>query len=144
MARHSVTFIAIILMLCFGIFFGIELATKGMEQIQGPIVQGQTPAGGVAYPYAGAGVQQPGGTGTGTGAPPVKGQASVPAAGTPTGGAGQTAAPASVPIPAKPQPQPITADSGINRVGNQIGDMLQAAAHGTIRTIVSLLDSVVN
>ncbi|RKN78990.1 hypothetical protein [Paenibacillus ginsengarvi] len=142
MARHSVTFIAIILMLCFGIFFGIELATKGMEQIQGPIVQGQTPAGGVAYPYAGAGVQQPGGTGAGTGAPAVIGQASVPTAGTPTGGAGQTAASASVPV--KPQPQPITADSGINRVGNQIGDMLQAAAHGTIRTIVSLLDSVVN
>lgn len=124
MARYSVTFVCIVLMLGFGIFFGIELATRGIERIQGPIngyaqVQQQpAPANPGAAPQAGA------------------------AAGTP--GQNASSVPAAAPVKPKPQPQPPTGDSGINRAGNQIGDMLQSAAHGTIRTIVSLFDSIVN
>ncbi|MEF3304515.1 hypothetical protein [Paenibacillus sp. GYB003] len=135
MARHSVTLIAVILMLCFGIFFGIELATKGMERIQGSAAgyapQGQPAAGGVPYANAAAGQQS---RGAATGELPANADKSSPS---PQAGA-------QAPAAAKPQPQPIVADSGMNRVGNQIGDMLQTVAHGTIRTIVSLLDSIVN
>lgn len=145
MPRYSVTFFVVILMLCFGIFFGIELATRGMANIQGPAPgyaqqgqgglvaqQGQTSASGGQT--ANAGAAQPSGTSAGAG-----GKA-MPQAGNAAGS--QATAPPARPQP--PQPQPIAADSGINRVGNQIGDMLQSAAHGTIRTIVSLLDSIVN
>ncbi|TMV45675.1 hypothetical protein FE783_28755 [Paenibacillus mesophilus] len=146
MPRYSVTFIVVVLMLCFGIFFGIEIATRGMANIQGPAagyaVQGQNgggsqpptqPAAGVGQ-NANAGAVRPNGTNANAGTAPN------PAAG--SGVAQQSAAPVR-PQP-KPQPQQITEDSGVNRVGNQIGDMLQSAAHGTIRAIVSVLDSIVN
>jgi hypothetical protein len=146
MPRYSVTFIVVILMLCFGIFFGIEIATRGMTNIQGAAAgyagQGQTggalqqqpqPAAG-GGPAANAGAVRPNGTNAGA--------ASNPAAGSAV--AAQTAAPVRPQPQPQPQPQQITEDSGINRVGNQIGDMLQAAAHGTIRAIVSVFDSIVN
>jgi hypothetical protein len=145
MPRYSVTFFVVILMLCFGIFFGIELATRGMANIQGPAPgyaqqgqgglvaqQGQTSASGGQTANAGAAQQSGTSAGAGGKAMPQAGNAA---------GSQATAPPVR---PQQPQPQPIAADSGINRVGNQIGDMLQSAAHGTIRTIVSLLDSIVN
>ncbi|TNJ67884.1 hypothetical protein FE784_01695 [Paenibacillus hemerocallicola] len=147
MPRYSVTFFVVILMLCFGIFFGIELATRGMANIQGPAPgyaqqgqggvvaqqQGQSSANGGQSTNAGAAQQSGTSAGAGGKAMPQAGNAA---------GAQATASPPTRPQP--PQPQPIAADSGINRVGNQIGDMLQSVAHGTIRTIVSLLDSIVN
>lgn len=146
MPRYSVTLIVVILMLCFGIFFGIELATRGMANIQGPtgyaqqgqggpVVQQQGQASANGGQAANAGAAQSSGTAVGTGT----GGKATPQAGNSTA-AQATAAPARP----QPQPQPIAADSGINRVGNQIGDMLQSVAHGTIRTIVTLLDSIVN
>lgn len=147
MPRYSVTFIVVVLMLCFGIFFGIEIATRGMANIQGPAtgyaVQGQNggitqlppqPAGGGQT--ANAGAVRPNGANANAGA------ANNPAAG--SAAAPQAAAPVRPQPQPKPQPQQITEDSGVNRVGNQIGDMLQSAAHGTIRAIVSVLDSIVN
>ncbi|MFC3767760.1 hypothetical protein [Paenibacillus sp. GCM10012303] len=127
MSRYSGMFVCIVLMMCFGIFFGIELATKGMERIHGPAPASVQP---------GAAVQ-----------PQPVTQAPPPAAGngqTPVSAKGQGGENAATAAQPKPQPQPLTTDSGVNRVGNQIGDMLQSVAHGTIRTVVSLLDSIVN
>ncbi|MDF2721378.1 MAG: hypothetical protein K0Q59_1053, partial [Paenibacillus sp.] len=125
MARYSIMFVSIILMLVFGIFFGIELATRGIEQIQGPVI---------------GTVQQPSHT------PSASNASTTPAASSQEPkSSSQSAAEQPKPLPQpKPQPQPLSGDSGINRAGNEIGDMLQSAAHGTIRTIVSLLDSIVN
>jgi hypothetical protein len=148
MQRYSVTFIVVILMLCFGIFFGIEIATRGMTNIQGAAADyaGQGQIGGALQqqpqpaagggPAANVGAARPNGTNANAGA------ASNPTAGSAV--AAQTAAPVRPQPQPQPQPQQITEDSGINRVGNQIGDMLQAAAHGTIRAIVSVFDSIVN
>lgn len=140
MARYSFTFIIVVLMLCFGIFFGIEMATKGMERIQGPTagypVQGglpqQTPP-----PHSSTAAATGGKTENAVTAPPNGSSAASGTAASPTGNA--TAEP---PLPV--QPPPLTVDSGMNKVGNEIGDMLQSAAHGTIRAIVSMLDSIVN
>lgn len=129
MSRYSGMFVCVVLMMCFGIFFGIELATKGMERIHGPAP---------AYVQQGGVVQQPQGA-----AAPQSASGNGQASGSVKGQGGDSGGSAAQPKP-QPQPQPITADSGINRVGNQIGDMLQSAAHGTIRTVVSLLDSIVN
>lgn len=127
MSRFSGMFVCVVLMMCFGIFFGIELATKGMERIHGPAPASVQP-GVAVQPQPVTQAPQPA-AGNGQAAGSAKGQ----------GGENATQ-----PVQPKPQPQPITADSGINRVGNQIGDMLQSVAHGTIRTVVSLLDSIVN
>ncbi|GAA3403570.1 hypothetical protein ACFFNY_07015 [Paenibacillus hodogayensis] len=149
MNRHSVTFIVIVLMLCFGVFFGIELATRGMERIQGPVggypAQGGTGAIQPSAPASG-GVQPgaAGGTGGANGQPYRSGvQAGADKGMGGTASAGKGDAPVAA-QPQPPKPQPLAVDSGMNRVGNQIGDMLQTAAHGTIRAIVSLLDSIVN
>lgn len=132
MARNGVTAIVVVLMMAFGMFFGIELATRGMERIQGPVNAPVSPPSAQVQAYAGQSAPASGG------AAAQKSQ-------------GANAAPAQQPQPVqspapkpKPQPQPITADSGINKVGNQIGDLLQTVAHGTIRTVVSLLDGLVN
>ncbi|WP_158289626.1 DUF3679 domain-containing protein [Paenibacillus flagellatus] len=143
MSRYSVTLIAVVVMLVFGVFFGIELATRGMERVQGPI-GGYAPQGTASQQTPPGQAAQGGQTASGG----VKAQGVAQPAGSQGGGQTatqpqpQTTAPQ--PQPVKPQPQPIAADSGINRVGNQIGDMLQTVAHGTIRTVVSLLDSIVN
>lgn len=143
MPRYSATFIVIIIMLCFGIFFGIELATRGMANIQGPS-SGYTPppeptgakSGSPSAPLSGGGEEAA--TKTIVPPPATTGGKAGGGAPSPAGSATGETAPA-----AQPRPQPIVVDSGINRVGNQIGDMLQTVAHGTIRTIVSLLDSLV-
>ncbi|MDF2669409.1 MAG: hypothetical protein K0R67_1715, partial [Paenibacillus sp.] len=35
-------------------------------------------------------------------------------------------------------------DSSVNRIGNGIGDLLQGAAHTTIRTVVGVFDGLIN
>jgi cytoskeletal protein RodZ len=141
MRRHSFTGLAIVLVLGFGIFFGVELATRGMEQIQGPIST-NGPQSTVQTP---ASTQQ---NGTGSARTETPAQTQTSPAGSGAGGQSDATGKASPageqpkPRP-KPQIQPGAADSGINRVGNGIGDMLQTVAHGTIRTVVSLLDSFV-
>lgn len=129
------------LVLGFGIFFGVELATRGMEQIQGPISTNATQST-VQPPVS---TQQ---TGTGSARAETPAQTQTSPAGPGAGGksdSGGKASPAEEQPRPKPKPQiqPGAADSGINRVGNGIGDVLQSVAQGTIRTVVSLLDSFV-
>jgi hypothetical protein len=99
----------------FCIFFGVSLANRGMERIQGPLpiepakaVAPRTKIQAVATPAAKPPVQQ-------------KQQ--------------QIAAAAVVPLP-------IENDTSMNRVGNKVGDLLQIVAHHGIKMFVSLFDSV--
>ena len=136
MTRHSMTLIGIVLLMCFGIFFGIEMATRGISRIQGP-VSGPWPYG---YSYG----NQPAYNG-GLAVQPAQSGGTADD-GQPTGGAnaaGPASASAKEPAPVKPVPQPIAEETGINKLGNKIGDLLQSAAKGTIRTVVSVLDQVV-
>jgi hypothetical protein len=136
MTRHSITLLGIVLLVCFGIFFGIEMATRGITRIQGP-VSGPWPYGdgyGNQTAYNGGMAVQP----VQSGSAAVDGQR--------TGGAsaaGSASESANEPAAVKPVPQPIAEETGINRLGNKIGDLLQSAAKGTIRTVVNVLDHVV-
>ncbi|MDF2669626.1 MAG: hypothetical protein K0R67_1932, partial [Paenibacillus sp.] len=44
MFRYTFTLLGLMLMAGFGMFFGIEIATRGIEQIQGPITGNSQPS----------------------------------------------------------------------------------------------------
>ncbi|MFK7693516.1 hypothetical protein [Paenibacillus sp. HJGM_3] len=169
MSRYTLTLLGLVLMTGFGIFFGVEIATRGMERIQGPVypadaglpaVESAAPGRGNTAQAAGTvqtGAQngatrpQTGGTApatggkTGTNGPVPQagagtGAGAVSGAGTGAGtGAGNGQhAPTGAGLPAG------SADSGVNKLGNGIGDLLQGMAHSAIRAVVGLFDGLVN
>ncbi|CRF28837.1 Uncharacterised protein [Mycobacterium tuberculosis] len=108
------------LAMAFCIFFGVSLATQGTERIHGPLAQTQADA-----------------------APAPRAYSSAPA-GKPAAESGSASAAQSAPA-AKPKAAPSaepTADTGINRVGNKAGELLQIAAHHGIRAFVSLFEAL--
>ncbi|CAG7634712.1 hypothetical protein ACFQI7_06205 [Paenibacillus allorhizosphaerae] len=103
------------LAMAFCLFFGVTLAAQGTERVGGPLVRKEEPAKSRSYSAAPAGAS--------TAAVPVKPKA-----------------PAK---PAKPEPAAVPGgDTGINRVGNKAGDLLQIAAYHSIRFIVALFEAI--
>jgi hypothetical protein len=100
------------------VFFGIDIATSGMERIRGPIPGASVPA-----PTA-ASVQAPS-------LPAV--EVKLPE---PTPAPAKTALPATAGYKGEP--------SFINRAFLKIGDALRYAAQGTIRFIVSVFSAVIH
>lgn len=165
MSRYTLTLLGLVLMTGFGIFFGVEIATRGMERIQGPVypadaglpaVESAAPrggntaqAGGTVQTGAQTGATRPqtGGTATATGGK-TGANGPVPQAGAGTGAGGGTGAgtgasngqhtPTGAGLPVG------SADSGVNKLGNGIGDLLQGMAHSAIRAVVGLFDGLVN
>ncbi|KIL37917.1 hypothetical protein SD70_29845 [Gordoniibacillus kamchatkensis] len=126
MRRFYTRMAMFVLLVGFCIFFGVDIANRGMERIQGP----QPPAGPSGAVRTAVPVQ------------PVRAgpaPASRAAAATPALAPG-TAAP-----PAPPKPDPVRADrdEALNYVGNKVGDLLQIAAHHTIRLVVSFFSSLI-
>lgn len=126
MRHFYVKLLLIILGIGFSIFFGVDLATRGVERVQGPVQ-----------------------------APVEKGTAKVWL--TDKQHDNKTAAEAKPsPKPAareskakteqkEEQPDPkaeLTEDSGINRLGNKIGQLLQIIAHHGIKWFVALFDLI--
>lgn len=131
MGKRAVSSLLVILMLGFGIFFGIELATRGMAHIQGGTPELKLRE----QPAAETGSKDQGPKLPPAPTKPTPAESSVqPSEDSESGKASA----------ARPERPPLSEDSGVNRFGNQIGDLLQTAAHGTMRTIVSVLDSFVN
>lgn len=152
MSRYTVTLVGLLLMTSFGIFFGIEIATRGMERIQGPIpatdyrIESGAPASNTAAVGPGRNatgtVRQPAATAapqTQPGTSSTSGTKGLVSGTAPQAGAGHTPLP---PIGANAPSGP--ADSNVNRLGNGIGNMLQGAAHQTIRVVVGIFDGLVN
>jgi hypothetical protein len=113
-----------ILLVVFCIFFGVDIANRGMERIQGQ-----------ALPAAG-GAQQAADIRPAPQPQPTP-QPQHPAVKAP----GPSALAAKSPPPAEPV---LTGqDEALNYVGNKIGDLLQIAAHHAIRAVVSLFSALI-
>ena len=140
MQRYSMTLIAFMLILCFGVFFGVELATRGMERIQGPMAsdgrmwsasedrssEHRTPADRSADTGAGR-----------RGSVEPESPSGDTAEGLPDNGAHRRDRSSAPPV------HHLNADSGVNRLGNEVGGLLQKMASGTIRAVVGLFDGIV-
>jgi hypothetical protein len=122
MARFYVKILLFGLLVCFCIFFGVDLASRGVERIQGPV---SDIAAAPARAASASAVPKP-----------------LPA-GTVVIDAGDTRSTAQTARPAPSAPAPATSDSSLNFVGNKLGDLLQIAAHHGIRWFVSLFQAIV-
>ncbi|MCY9592546.1 hypothetical protein PC41400_23425 [Paenibacillus chitinolyticus] len=158
------------IILCFCIMFGVDLASRGMNRIEGPGggSGGAARTGGSGGPATSgslpeetfirtgggrSGGQQPGVTsqaqGTGASAPsPAAG----PDAAAGNAGSARTAEsanrPAETPAPPKPTPRPLgTGDpleaGSMNHLGNKLGDLLQITAQSGMDGVVSMFEWVV-
>jgi len=140
MQRYSLTLIAFMLILCFGVFFGVELATRGMERIHGPIASdGRTWSASAERPSE---HRTPADRSADTnadrrGSMEPERPSEDTAEGLPDNGARRQDRPSAPPV------HHLSADSGVNRLGNEVGGLLQKMASGTIRAVVGLFDGIV-
>lgn len=111
MRKFYLRMVLFVLGVCFCIFFGVDLASRGMERIEAPAAAATAAAPRAAAPA-------PHSTAT------VKAAASEQAV-----------------KPPAPEPKRVAQDSDMNYVGNRLGDLLQIAAHHTIRLVVSLFEA---
>lgn len=117
-----------VLGLSFCVFFGIDLATKGTERIQGPVVTAAAAGNSSAKPAA---AQEQ-----------AKTYSAAPASGAKAAAA--TKAGAAKPNPAAKAPvrKEIETDTGVNRIGNKAGQFLQITANHGIRLFIKLFESL--
>ncbi|MEK8129397.1 hypothetical protein WMW72_15935 [Paenibacillus filicis] len=111
--------------MAFCLFLGVSLATQGTERIHGPLAPGTS---GAASDAARA-----------LGAEPAGAKAS--AAARPQETAGKDAKQSVKAAPPKRPEDPAT-ETGINRVGNKAGELLQIMAYHSIRAVVSLFEKL--
>ncbi|WP_010495608.1 hypothetical protein [Paenibacillus elgii] len=117
---------AVGLAMAFCIFFGVALATQGTERIHGPLTKPQAGAAEAKqHAYTSAPAGKPG-AGASAAGPVPKPHAQRPAE-----------------AKAKPaMPEDPAAYTGINRVGNKTGELLQIAAYHGIRFVVSIFEAI--
>ncbi|MBU7319824.1 hypothetical protein [Paenibacillus oleatilyticus] len=121
---------AVGLAMAFCIFFGVALATQGTERIHGPLTK----------PQAGAGEAKQHAY---TAAPAGKSGAASPAGANAAGPVPKPHAQRPAEAKAKPaMPEDPAANTGINRVGNKTGELLQIAAYHGIRFVVSIFEAI--
>ncbi|NOU95492.1 hypothetical protein GC093_20000 [Paenibacillus sp. LMG 31456] len=126
----------IVLGMGFCIFFGVDLATRGVERIQGPIVKAAPESSGVRlWPQA----EKPQEAKMASGAAAQNGSK--------LGGTATRAqeAEAKAKKEAKEEVEPkaeINETSGISRLGNKAGELLQIVAYHGIRLFVSLFEMI--
>ncbi|AEI42689.1 hypothetical protein KNP414_04157 [Paenibacillus mucilaginosus KNP414] len=116
----AVMFGGVALAMGFCIFFGVSLATQGTERINGPLERVQTAVQPRTY----------------TAAPAGKSAAPQPV---------KEAAVSQVKGNDRPLPRPAeepAADTGINRLGNKAGELLQIVTRHGIKLFVSMVEAV--
>lgn len=144
--------LVVLFLLGFTMFFGLDLATRGMERVQGPREEASKPASVAHQPESRPSVA-PAGTGKTASATKageaqgVKangGKASAPPA-------KSTSAPGTVKKASAASADQVTAgpigqveESFMNHLCNRIGDALQKGAKALISLVVSVFDSVIN
>lgn len=114
------------LLVIVSVFFGMELASKGINRIQGPMSSGaptvsQTPT------------QRQ-----------MNSQVEVPSPAPATASSTAPARGLQEDAPAFGQSSAVTKDSLINRVGNKTGELLQIVAYHGIKKVVSLFNVWIN
>ncbi|KZE75664.1 hypothetical protein AV654_26375 [Paenibacillus elgii] len=121
---------AVGLAMAFCIFFGVALATQGTERIHGPLTKPQAGAAEAKqHAYTSAPVGKPG--------------AASPAGASGAGPVPKPHAQRPAEAKAKPaMPEDPAANTGINRVGNKTGELLQIAAYHGIRFVVSIFEAI--
>jgi hypothetical protein len=117
MARFYMKMIWFGLMLIFCVFFGVSLATTGIERIQGPLSLSASPVATVK-PAAVAKVSPPSDSSSSKKQEVIR------------------------PIPVKGKTPAEVEQHSLNFVGNKLGDLLQIVSHHGIKWFVSLFDSV--
>lgn len=115
MAKFYMQVLGLLLLVSFCIFFGIDAATKGMEN-----VQGYTPAQEAQAP-----VRQESASPSPTPASANKPVQEVKTKPSPT-----------------PTPIPLPVGSAEHKAGNQIGDMLQKVSSVTIKSVVGIFEGI--
>lgn len=130
-----------VLVLGFAIFFGLDLATHGMERVQGPSDQVGKPAA-VAHQPSGtaAGVKTSSGTAAAAGTVKAGAAASNPSK---QPAAAQQGAKTQAAQAASGQPKIEVKESFLNHLSNRIGDALHHGAKAIIGLIVALFDAIV-
>ncbi|PUA36013.1 hypothetical protein C8Z91_26515 [Paenibacillus elgii] len=115
------------LAMAFCIFFGVTLATQGTERIHGPLTKPQAGAAEAKqHAYTSAPAGKPGAASPAGAGPVPKPHVQRPAE-----------------AKAKPaMPEDPAANTGINRVGNKTGELLQIAAYHGIRFVVSIFEAI--
>ncbi|MFD0682700.1 MULTISPECIES: hypothetical protein [unclassified Paenibacillus] len=126
----------IVLGMGFCIFFGVDLATRGVERIQGPIVKAAPESGGVRlWPQA----EKPQDSKAGGGTVGPNGSKAAGTAGTTQAAEGKGKKEPKEETEPKAE---INETSGIARLGNKVGELLQIIAYHGIRLVVSLFEMV--
>ncbi|WP_028549194.1 hypothetical protein [Paenibacillus sp. UNC451MF] len=124
MKKFYIRLLIVILCIGFCIFFGVDLATRGVERIQGPMASDAA----IVRPWQPAVKQQD----TKTNVPTPK----------PTAPSTMKEEKAKEQVePPEPKAE-ISKASGINRLGNKIGELLQILAFHTIKLFVALFDTI--
>lgn len=106
----------------FCILFGVSVATQGTERIAGSLGKPQAAEGKATAPA-------PAYTATGT-------------KGTSPSASGREAKSAP-PVSEAPARAELVRDTGVNRVGNKLGELLQIAAHHGIRAFIAVIEALI-
>ncbi|WP_282941437.1 hypothetical protein [Paenibacillus sp. RC67] len=125
MRKFYVRLLLVVLGIGFCIFFGVDLATRGVERIQGPVASDTA----IVKPWQPASKQQE-----------TKMNAPTPKPPAPSNAAKEEKTKEQV-EPPEPRAE-ISKASGINRLGNKIGELLQILAFHTIKLFVALFDTI--
>jgi hypothetical protein len=141
MARFRMMFGIGILLLGFGIFYGMEIASKGMERVNGPTEQALKPIQSTASTAASSLSASVPATAKAPAVPPKGADdrtrkqqppaSIVPSAGAASGSQRPTAVTFSEP-----------SGSLVETVGNKTGDLLQILAHHSIDGVVTFFDGI--
>ncbi|MEI7027408.1 hypothetical protein [Paenibacillus sp. y28] len=132
MSRFYWRFAGAVLLLAFGIAFGVELASRGTERIHGPLPAAAGSTGALDARSGGAqaaAVRTAAGEQAGAGRTKAAEQGKAKAADSKSDAASS----------ARPR---VTEDPLINRITNKIGELLQMAAYHGVRLVVSWLEGL--
>ncbi|PZE22729.1 hypothetical protein [Paenibacillus xerothermodurans] len=128
MNKFYVRLLLLLLAMGFCIFFGVDLATRGVERIQGPIDKaGGAPAEAGLWPQ------------------PYRPSADNEAGFFQTGGKAGAEAEAKAKRQEETKAEPrgeVTETTGVAHIGNKTGELLQIVAHHGIQLFVSLFEAI--
>jgi hypothetical protein len=142
MARFTTIFWIGVLVLGFGIFFGMELAGRGVERVNGPmerpvkstVAAAAAPVSVSASASAAPQVGKNSQTVNGAAAKPKENRHVPPASVVPSASEGHQLNEKDL--------QRASADSLVNTVGHKTGDLLQIMAHHSINGVVTFFDAI--
>ncbi|TDF96764.1 hypothetical protein [Paenibacillus piri] len=129
MGKFYIRLLLVLLGMGFCIFFGVDLATRGLEQIQGPIVKAAPDSMGTVRMWP----------------QPADKKQDAKAVGEPQAHDVKSNGSAAKTKKEQEDTEPkaeVTETAGIARIGNKAGDLLQIIAYHGIKLFISLFDLI--